>query len=204
MRRKIPDSGFIGKIARSPISKYHKKMQVKSLSVSEFRPHAENPRTHSPKQIRQIADSIRRFGFVNPVLVDNNGLVIAGHGRLEAAKLLGMDRVPAICVDQMTEAQKRAYIIADNKLAANAGWDLELLAHELQCIWELDSEFDLTITGFDTAEIDLMLEAGPGTGPDATAVNDIPQLDRSKPTVTRKATSGSLTVIVCSAPTPPR
>jgi len=138
--RKITTDRSIQKNARSSVHKYFKKMQVKQQPLSALKPHADNPRTHSPKQIRQIADCICQFGFTNPVLVDSDGRVIAGHGRIEAAKLLGMDSVPAICLDQMTEAQKRAYIIADNKLAANAGWDPELLARELQCIWELDSD----------------------------------------------------------------
>lgn len=184
--RKTTTDRSIQKNARSSIRKYFKKMQVKQLPLSALKPHADNPRTHSPKQIRQIADSIRQFGFVSPVLVDSDGQVIAGHGRLEAAKLLGMVHVPAICVDQMTEAQKRAYRIADNKLAENADWDSERLARELQCIWALESDFDLTITGFDTAEIDLMFEAGPGTGSNDDAANDVSQLDRSKPTVTRE------------------
>jgi DNA modification methylase len=186
MSKPKTDSRPTQKIARASIRKYLKKMRVKYLPVSGLKPHADNPRTHSPKQIRQIAASMRQFGVMNPLLVDGDCGVIAGHGRLEAAKLLGMDRVPAICVDQMTEAQKRAYIIADNKLAENAGWDQELLTLELKYISELDVEFDLTIIGFDTAEIDLMFEAGPGTGSSDDAANDVPQLDRSKPTVTRE------------------
>jgi DNA modification methylase len=184
--RKITTDRSIQKNARSSIRKYFKKMQVKQLPLSALKPYSDNPRTHSPKQIREIADSIRQFGFMSPVLVDGDGRMLAGHGRLEAAKLLGMDRVPAICVDDMTEAQKRAYIITDNKLAANAGWDEELLARELQCIWELDSYFDLTVIGFETAEIDLKFEADRETGSSGGAAHDIPQLDRSKPTVTRE------------------
>ena len=107
-------------------------LNVEVLSTAALRSYARNPRTHSPKQIGQIAESIRRFGFTNPILIDANRVVIAGHGRLEAAKLLGVRRVPTIRLDHMTEAEKRAYIIADNKLAENAGWDRELLALELQ------------------------------------------------------------------------
>jgi ParB-like chromosome segregation protein Spo0J len=123
-------------------------LKIELLPISSLKPYARNPRTHSPKQIRQIADSIRRFGFTNPVLVDAEGRVIAGHGRVEAAKLLGLERVPTIRLDRMTEAEKRAYVIADNKLAENAGWDRELLTLELEYLSELELGFDLTITGF--------------------------------------------------------
>ena len=131
-------------------------MKIEYIPVAQLRPHRRNPRTHSARQIRQIANSIRKFGFNNPILVDQNGGVIAGHGRILAAKLLGMSEVPTIRLDQMTEAQKCAYIIADNRLAENAGWDRELLALELSYITELEIDFDLTITGFETAEIDLL------------------------------------------------
>src|SRR6056297_3107275 len=99
--------------------------------VRDLKPYARNPRTHSKDQIRQIADSIRTFGWTNPVLIDEAGGVLAGHGRIEAAKLLGLDEVPVIRLDHMSAAEKRAYILADNKLAENAGWDEELLAIEL-------------------------------------------------------------------------
>ena len=100
--------------------------------VDALTPSSRNARTHSEKQIRQIADSITAFGWTNPILVDGAGGVIAGHGRLQAAKLLGVNEVPTICLKDMTEGKIRAYIIADNKLAENAGWDRELLAIELQ------------------------------------------------------------------------
>jgi ParB-like chromosome segregation protein Spo0J len=106
-----------------------------------------NPRTHSKHQIRQIAESIRVFGFTNPVLIDGKNRIIAGHGRVEAAKLLGMTEVPTIRLEQLTEAQIRAYVIADNKLAENAGWDRETLAIELQYLMTFDcADFDVTIT----------------------------------------------------------
>jgi len=125
--------------------------------VASLQPYARNPRTHSAKQIRQIATSIRQFGFTNPILVDRDGGVVAGHGRLEAARLLGMQEVPTIRLDRMTEAQKRAYIIADNKLAQSAAWDRELLAVEFQYLSNIDVDFDLTITGFEAAEIAVLL-----------------------------------------------
>ena len=131
--------------------------RLESMAVADLRPHDRNPRTHSKKQVEQIAESIRRFGFTNPVLVDKGGQVIAGHGRIEAAKLLGMARVPVLRLEHMTEAEKRAYIIADNRLAELAGWDNDLLALELAAVAELDGEFDLALTGFDVAEIEALL-----------------------------------------------
>lgn len=131
--------------------------RLESMAVVDLRPHDRNPRTHSKKQIEQIAESIRRFGFTNPVLVDKGGKVIAGHGRIEAAKLLGKERVPVLLLEHMTEAEKRAYIIADNRLAEMAGWDNDLLALELAAVAELDSDLDLALTGFDVAEIEALL-----------------------------------------------
>ncbi len=105
-----------------------KHLDLKYLPISALKPAARNPRTHSRQQILQIADSIRRFGFTNPILIDADGSIIAGHGRVEAAKLLDMEEAPTICIDSLTEAELNAYIIADNKLAENAGWDEALLA----------------------------------------------------------------------------
>jgi len=116
-----------------------------------------NARKHSKKQVRQIADSIQRFGFTNPVLVSDNGEIIAGHGRVEAAKLLGLEQVPTLRLSHLSETERRAYVLADNKLALNAGWDQEILAIELQTLIDLD--FDVTLTGFSLAEIDLTLDA---------------------------------------------
>lgn len=120
-------------------------------------PYARNSRTHTKKQIKQIASSMKEFGFTNPILVDGDKGVLAGHGRLEAAKLLGVDSVPTIPLGEMNETQKRAYILADNKLAENAGWNPEILAIELQYLTELDIDFDAAITGFETAEIDILI-----------------------------------------------
>jgi DNA modification methylase len=129
---------------------------IVEVSVSTLKPYARNARTHSKKQIRQIASSIERFGFVNPVLVTGAGDIIAGHGRVEAAKVLGLRTVPTLAIDHLSDAERRAYILADNKLALNAGWDRELLALELQGL--IDLEFDLELTGFSLAEIDFTLE----------------------------------------------
>lgn len=127
----------------------------KSANVADLIPYARNSRTHSDAQVAQIAASIREFGFTNPVLVDGANGVIAGHGRILAARKLGMDTVPVIELAHLSEAQKRAYVIADNKLALNAGWDNELLALELGELG--DAGFDLELTGFSDEEIKALM-----------------------------------------------
>ena len=124
---------------------------LETVSLDALIPYARNSRTHSEAQVAQIAASIREFGFTNPVLIDGQGGIIAGHGRVMAARKLGLESVPAIRIDYMTDAQKRAYIIADNKLALNAGWDDELLALELGDL--KDEGFDLSLTGFSDDEL---------------------------------------------------
>ena len=125
--------------------------------LAKLTPSKRNARTHSRKQIKQIADSISRFGFTNPVLIDDDGQIIAGHGRVEAAKLLGLKTVPTLTLSHMTPEERRAYMLADNKLALNAGWDPQILAIEMQELIDLD--FDIELTGFSLAEIDLTLDA---------------------------------------------
>ncbi|MBU6280376.1 MAG: ParB/Srx family N-terminal domain-containing protein [Actinomycetales bacterium] len=115
-------------------------------------PYERNARTHSPEQVAQIAASIREFGFTNPILVDSSDGIIAGHGRLAAAKVIGMTMVPVIVLDHLTAEQRRAYVIADNKLALNAGWDVDLLSQEIQGLSEVD--FDISLLGFSDAEIE--------------------------------------------------
>ena len=130
-------------------------MKIQDVAVNKLIPYAKNSRTHSPEQVGQIAASIKEFGFRNPILVDGVG-VIAGHGRLMAAQKLGLDKVPTIDCSDMTESQKKAYIIADNKLALNAGWDTAMLTIEMQ---ELEDEgFDLTLLGFDDKELNALLQ----------------------------------------------
>ncbi|GAA0788165.1 DNA methylase N-4 [Roseibium denhamense] len=123
--------------------------------IDRLVPYANNARTHSKKQIRQIADSIKRFGFCNPILVADDNTIIAGHGRVEAAKLIGLTTVPIRKLSHLSETEVRAYILADNKLAENAGWDRDLLAIEMQGLLDLD--FDIEDLGFSTAEIDLTI-----------------------------------------------
>ena len=130
-------------------------LQIEQTPIHALRPQDRNARTHSKRQIRQIADSMRRFGFTNPILTDDNLQIIAGHGRHEAAKLLGMTTVPSIRLSHMSATEKRAYIIADNEIASKAGWDRETLAIELQGL--IDLGFEVELTGFEPAEIDLIL-----------------------------------------------
>lgn len=132
-------------------------LNVTSVPLDHIKPHKNNPRTHSKKQVEQIAASMKEFGWTNPILIDNDRNIIAGHGRLEAAKLIGLGKVPTIKLGHLSEAQKKAYVIADNKLAENAGWDIALLEIEIQSITELDIDYDLTLTGFETGEIDFLL-----------------------------------------------
>src|SRR6202140_4346445 len=123
--------------------------------IDKLIPFARNPRTHSDAQIAQIAASIAEFGFNSPILVDSNAGIIAGHGRLLAARKLGLKEVPVIVLDHLTEAQKRAYVIADNQLALNAGWDEELLRIELAALQEED--FNLDLIGFEDEELARLL-----------------------------------------------
>src|SRR5207245_7846533 len=144
-------------------------MKIEYALVRDLQPYSNNARTHSKKQVRQIANSIARFGFCNPVLIDDAKQIVAGHGRVEAAKLLGIDAVPTCRLSHLSEAYKRAYILADNKLAEKAGWDKELLVIELQGLIDLD--FEIEFTGFEMPEIDLVLEnareaKGPSSGPE--------------------------------------
>lgn len=130
-------------------------MEIIYKKVQELIPYVNNSRTHSEEQVNQICASINEFGFTNPLLIDEKDSIIAGHGRLMASKKLGMEEVPCIVLEGLTEAQKKAYIIADNKMALNAGWDEELLKIELENLKELD--FDLELTGFNVDELDDIL-----------------------------------------------
>lgn len=123
-----------------------------NVDIKRLKPYEKNARTHSEEQVERIANSIQEFGFINPVLIDSDYGIIAGHGRVLGAKKLGMKEVPCLFVEDLTEAQKRAYIIADNKLALDAGWDDEILKEELQALEEMD--FDVSLTGFDLDDFD--------------------------------------------------
>lgn len=130
------------------------KHKLEYLPVTKLTAYETNSRTHSAEQINQIAASINEFGFTNPVLIDPDNTIIAGHGRVQAAKQIGMDEVPCMRLSHLTEAQRKAYVIADNKLALNAGWDDELLRQEIA---ELkDIEFDISLLGFSEEELNLI------------------------------------------------
>ena len=131
-------------------------LQITYKRPIEIQQWPDNSRTHSTKQIAQLCASIKEFGFTNPILVDEQDYIIAGHGRLEAAEILQIEMVPTIRLDGLSEAQKAAYVIADNKLALNAGWDEELLQQEIQKLQDMD--FNLDLLGFDDDELtDLLI-----------------------------------------------
>jgi DNA modification methylase len=154
---------------------------IEYVSPDALTPNPRNPRNHSKKQIRQIAESISTFGFTMPVLVDENGIIIAGHGRVEAAKLLRLSKVPAIRLDDLSEPKKRALLLADNKIAERAGWDRSMLAVELNELTILLDEIglDISITGFEATEIDSLMadlidsEADPADTPPPLAADPV-------------------------------
>lgn len=152
-------------------------MNIEHLALDALIPYARNSRTHSDEQVAQIAASIREFGFTNPVLIDGNDGIIAGHGRVLGARKLGMDAVPCVRLEHLTETQKRAYIIADNKLALNAGWDNELLQLELADLHEADFDMDLLGFGVD----DLAIAMGMGADFEPGTEDDQGKLDEKKP-----------------------
>ena len=158
----------------------HTNPAIEQIAPQDLRPWSKNARTHSKKQVRQIAESIETFGFTNPVLIDRENRILAGHGRVAAAKLLGLAVVPCLRFEHMTETEKRAYVLADNKLALNAGWDEDLLAAELGALLESpDLDFDIGVTGFSVAEIDFCLEGAapeePGDPADDVQIEDAPR-----------------------------
>ena len=132
-------------------------MQVEQISIETLIPYVNNARTHSDAQVAQIAASIKEFGFNNPVLIADDNSIIAGHGRVMAARKLGKDTVPAVRLSHLTEMQRKAYILADNKLALNAGWDDELLRIEIKEL--LDNQFSMDLLGFDVEEITRLMDA---------------------------------------------
>lgn len=149
-------------------------MQIEQVEIEKLIPYARNSRTHGDSQIAQIAASIKEFGFTNPVLIDEGNGIIAGHGRVLGAQRLNLTEVPCIRLAHLNNAQKRAYVIADNKIALNAGWDEEMLRLE---IGELkDFDFDLSLIGFDSAEIDQMLALNDATTEDNTDEDDVPEV----------------------------
>lgn len=160
--------------------------QINGLAVvyvkrTSLKPHPQNPNTHSVKQVQRIARSIREFGWTNPIIVDEEGRVLAGHGRLLAAAKLPTDMVPTICLAHLSAAQRRAYIILDNRLSEIGGsWDNKLLALEHEAIRLLDPEFDLTSTGYELDDIEIMFDSLIEVSED-----EPPEPDRTRPAVTR-------------------
>lgn len=155
--------------------------QVVLRPVETLRPYPGNARTHSKLQVRQIARSLQTFGFANPVLIDRDNQIIAGHGRVQAAKLIGMLKVPTIRLENLDPNQVRGLILADNKLAESAGWDRKLLSIELQHLLTVDETFDLTVTGFQMGEIDLILQEHAGE----ETQEEVADIDSTEPAVTR-------------------
>jgi DNA modification methylase len=153
-------------------------INIEYVPVADLIPYAANSRTHSDVQVTQIAASIREFGFTNPILVNGENTIIAGHGRLMAAKKLGLDEVPVICLDHLSKAQQKALVIADNQLALNAGWDIDMLKVEIEGL-QLE-DFDLDLLGFDDKFLDGLLEPEPAEGlTDEDAVPDVPETPKT-------------------------
>ena len=149
-------------------------MEITYKKVKDLIPYINNSRTHSEEQVNQIVASMNEFGFTNPLLIDEKDNIIAGHGRLLASKKLNMEEVPCIVLSSLTETQKKAYVIADNKMALNAGWDEELLKIELENLKELD--FDLELTGFSSKEIDKIFEEESAKNPYTSKIS-IPEYE---------------------------
>ena len=152
--------------------------KIETRLVADLIPYAANSRTHSDAQVAQIAASIKEFGWTNPILIDGDNTIIAGHGRLMAARKLGMEEVPAIILDHLSKAQQRALVIADNQLALNAGWDIDMLKAEIE---DLNLEgFDLGLLGFDDKFLDGLLEPEPSEGlTDEDAVPEVPETPKT-------------------------
>jgi hypothetical protein len=147
--------------------------RIELWPIDRLRPYERNPRTHSEAQADQIAASMVEFGWTNPILVDENAGILAGHGRLLAARKLGLAEVPVIRFEHLSEAQKRAYLIADNQLALQAGWSEELLAQELA--WLRDESFDLDLVGFDASELERLLALADGEAGSDDAEDEVPE-----------------------------
>jgi DNA modification methylase len=152
--------------------------KIETRSVADLIPYASNSRTHSDAQVAQIAASIKEFGWTNPILIDGENTIIAGHGRLLAARKLGLDKVPAIVLDHLTKPQQRALVIADNQLALNAGWDMDMLKAEIE---DLNLEdFDISLLGFDDKFLDGLLDPEPTEGlTDEDAVPEVPETPKT-------------------------
>ena len=154
-------------------------LKIDYISANDLVPYENNSRTHSKEQLEQIKRSITEFGFTNPILIDENNGIIAGHGRLQAAQELGIKLVPTILLEGLTEAQRKAYVIADNNLALNAGWDLDVLKLEIEGLGEFD--FDIDLLGFDDDFLAGLMEEEPADG--LTDEDEVPELEDDPVTV---------------------
>jgi ParB-like chromosome segregation protein Spo0J len=158
------------------------KMEVTYIHPDRLRPYEGNARTHTPEQVAQIAASIKEFGFTNPIICDGGNTVIAGHGRLLAAERLGLDAVPVIRLTHLSERQRRALTLADNRIGLSSGWDFERLAVEIEAL--ADADFDIDLLGFDEQEISALLKSDAGILPegwagDAGVGNEPNQLEKT-------------------------
>lgn len=160
------------------ISGISQPLAVRYRPVTELVPDSQNARTHSKRQVEQIRASIAEFGFTNPILADSEGHIIAGHGRLLAAKAMGLETVPVIDLEGLSDNQKRALRLADNKIALNAGWDMEILQGELAALTSMDISFDPMLTGFSTGEIDVILKRQ--DDPDDEVIPALPSTPRTR------------------------
>jgi DNA modification methylase len=151
-------------------------LQIEYVAISDLRPNPRNARVHSDKQLHQIKASIQEFGFNNPVLIDKDNLILAGHGRVEAARRLDLETVPVLRIEHLTDAQKRMFALADNKIALNASWDMEMLRQDAVELTALNLDFDFEITGFETAEIDLLID-GPTRAVKADRADIVPKVE---------------------------
>src|SRR5215469_16333615 len=150
----------------SRLSRARPPLRVEELDPHSLHPYANNARRHSRQQLKQLAASISSFVFLTPALINATGEIIAGHARVEAAMAIGLNRIPCIRVEHLSKAQERDYRLADNRLAEVAAWDSDLLAKELEDLTEIDLDFSIDATGFDTAEIDQILQKRKGRRPD--------------------------------------
>jgi len=159
-------------------------MNIEVVPISSLKPYERNARVHSPKQVREIVDSMKKFGLTTPILIDRNLVVVAGHARLEALKLLGRERVHVISLEHLTEAQVRQYRLSDNQLSANSSWDVELLGVELREIAELDVECDISIPGFGTGDLDFLMQNLDQGSSDES--DEVPEIDETASPIARE------------------
>lgn len=157
--------------------------KYKLVDINKLKPYTNNAKKHPPKQVEQIAGSMRQFGVISPLITDSSFEIIAGHGRYEAAKLLGLKQVPVILIEHLSEAEKKAYRLADNQLTMNTGYDDQILKVEIIDLMEIDLDFDLEITGFETAELDIIIDGNDIIENDPA--DDVPAVDEDKSAVTQ-------------------